>query len=125
MGLPLACVFGKHGGSIIVSDVNADLVRSLNAGQCPYEEPGLPELVSALHAAGRLKATTDSASAASVSDVVVIIVPAHLTADRDIDFRILRAASASVGKGLKPGSLVVYETTVSVGGTRRELIPVL
>ena len=125
MGLPLACVFGKHGGSIIVADVNADLVRQLNAGQCPYEEPGLPELVSSLHAAGRLKATTDSAAAASESDVIVIIVPAHLTEDRDIDFKILRAASASVGKGLKSGSLVVYETTVSVGGTRRELVPVL
>jgi UDP-N-acetyl-D-mannosaminuronate dehydrogenase len=48
-----------------------------------------------------------------------------LTEDREIDFRILRAASADVGAGLRPGALVVYETTLSIGGTRRELIPVL
>jgi len=125
MGLPLACVFGKHGASVIVSDINPALVSKLNAGECPYEEPGLPELILDLHHSQRLKATTDSAAAASASDVVVIIVPAHLTADRDIDFEILRAASAEVGKGLNRGALVVYETTVSVGGTRRHLIPVL
>jgi len=125
MGLPLACMFGKHGASVTVCDVNPGLVRSIEDGECPYEEPGLRELMAELHAAGRLGATTDTAKAAAESDVIVIIVPAHLTPDRDIDFSILQAASAEVGKGLRPGSLVVYETTVSVGGTRRSLIPVL
>ncbi len=125
MGLPLACVFGKHGASVIVSDINADLVRHINAGDCPYDEPGLAELISSLRQANRLKATSVTAAAAAESDAVVIIVPAHLTADRDIDFKILRAASLEVGKGLRRGALVVYETTVSVGGTRHHLIPVL
>ena len=125
MGLPLACVFGKHGASVTVADVNASLVAQINAGVCPYEEPGLRELISELHAANRLAANTDTAEASSGADAIVIIVPAHLTAERDIDFKILRAASAEVGKGLKRGTLVVYETTVSVGGTRRYLIPVL
>ena len=78
-----------------------------------------------LHNAGRLSATTDTAKASSEADVIVVIVPAHLTADRDIDFSILQAASAEVGKGLRRGALVIYETTVNVGGTRRTLIPVL
>jgi nucleotide sugar dehydrogenase len=125
MGLPLASVFGKHGASVIVSDINPELVRDINEGKCSYEEPGLSQLISSLHEAGRLKGTTDTAEAASESDAIVVIVPAHLTPDADIDFKILRAASAAVGKGLKRGSLVVYETTVSIGGTRRELIPVL
>lgn len=125
MGLPLACMFGKHGASVTVCDVNADLVASIKSGQCPYEEPGLPELMAELHRAGRLTASTDTARAASDSDVSVVIVPAHLTPERDIDFSILQAASAEVGKGLRRGSLVIYETTVSVGGTRRSLIPVL
>ena len=125
MGLPLACTFGKHGASVTVCDVNPELVESIRSGRCPYEEPGLPELISELHGAGRLTATTDTARAASDSDGIVIIVPAHLTPERDIDFSILQAASAEVGKGLQRGSLVIYETTVSVGGTRRSLIPVL
>jgi len=125
MGLPLACVFGKNGASVTVSDINAELVAAINAGSCLYEEPGLAELMADLHAAGRLSATTDTASAASESDAVVMIVPAHLTPERDIDFHILAAASAQVAKGMRRGTLVVYETTVSIGGTRRTLIPIL
>jgi nucleotide sugar dehydrogenase len=125
MGLPLACMLGKNGATVTVSDTNRALVRSIEAGDCPYEEPGLPELIASLHRAGRLSATTDTARATAESDAVIVIVPAHLTPDRDIDFTILRSASADVGKGLRRGTLVVYETTVTVGGTRRSLIPVL
>lgn len=125
MGLPLACVFGKRGAFVTVADIDASLVAAINAGDCPYEEPGLPELMRELHVAGRLTATTDTSAAAANSDSIVIIVPAHLTEDREIDFGILRAASAAVGAGIRPGTLVVYETTVSIGGTRRELLPVL
>lgn len=125
MGLPLACMFAKHGASVFVCDVNPDLVASINAGLCPYEEPGLPELMADLQEAGRLQATTDTAKASSESNAIVVIVPAHLTDNRDIDFSILQAASSEVGKGLRRGALVVYETTVTVGGTRRCLIPLL
>jgi len=125
MGLPLACVFGKHGANVIVADVDPSLVQALQAGECPYEEPGLAQLVASLHASGRLGASTNTADAVSRSDAVVVIVPAHLTPERDIDFAILQSASADVGRGLRRGTLVVYETTVSVGGTRRKLIPVL
>lgn len=125
MGLPLACVFGKHGAFVTVADIDASLVEAIKAGNCPYEEPGLAELMQELHKGSRLDATTDTSTAAAASDAVVIIVPAHLTRDREIDFGILRAASADVGAGLRRGSLVVYETTVSIGGTRRELIPEL
>ena len=125
MGLPLACVFAKHGAFVTVSDINQVLIASIQAGISPYEEPGLAELMADLHRAGRLGATTDTARATSESEVIVIIVPAHLTPAREIDFSILQAASAEIGKGLRPGALVVYETTVAVGGTRRCLIPVL
>jgi nucleotide sugar dehydrogenase len=125
MGLPLACVFGKHGAFVTISDINGSLVDSIQAGVCPYEEPGLAELMAELHRADQLRATTETAKAASESDVIVVIVPAHLTADCEIDFSILQNASAEIGKGLRPGTLVVYETTVAVGGTRQCLIPVL
>ena len=108
-----------------VADVNPALVRAVAAGQCPYEEPGLAPLMAELHAAGRLKATTDTAEAVSRSEAIVVIVPAHLTAEREIDFAILKSASADVGRGLRRGALVVYETTISVSGTRRVLIPEL
>jgi nucleotide sugar dehydrogenase len=125
MGLPLACMFGKRGAAVTVCDVNADLVAAINAGNCPYEEPGLQELIAELHEAGRLRAMTDTSKACSESEAIVVIVPAHLTPEREIDFGILKSASGDIGKGLRRGALVVYETTVTVGGTRRTLIPVL
>lgn len=125
MGLPLACAFGERGAHVTVSDINPALVASVESGVCPYEEPGLPEALSGLHRAGRLRATVDTRSAAAASDVIVVIVPAHLTPERSIDLSILQSASLAVGKGLRRGSLVVYETTVSVGATRRSLLPIL
>ncbi len=125
MGLPLACVLAKHGATVTACDVDRRLVETINAGQAPYEEPGLAEALSILVKDRRLTASTDTTAACRHAEVIVVIVPAHLTAERDIDFSILRSASADVGRGLKPDSLVIYETTVSVGGTRNHLIPVL
>jgi len=125
MGLPLACVFAERGAQVAVCDVNPALVERIDAGECPYEEPGLPELMQQVYQAGRLRATTDTAEATASSETIVVIVPAHLTPDKDIDYRILRSASVDVGRGLREGSLVSYETTVSVGGTRNNLIPIL
>ncbi len=125
MGLPLACVFAKHGATVTVADVNPNIVAQICAGVSPYEEPGLAELMRDLHESGRLGATTDTQNAVAESVAVVVIVPAHLTPEREIDYSVLASASADIGAGIKPGTLVVYETTVSVGGTRRNLIPIL
>ncbi len=125
MGLPLACTFARHGAEVTVADVDPDLVECLEAGRCPYAEPGLDGLVGEMHAAGLLRATRDTTAASARSDAAVIIVPAHLTPQRDIDLGVLEEASAAVGQGLRAGTLVVYETTVSVGATRKRLVPVL
>ena len=125
MGLPLACVFAKHGAAVTVADIDADLVRKIDEGRCPYEEPGLPALMAQLRRTGKLRSTTDTTAATSTSDVIVTIVPARLTAERDIDYAALEAASSAIGRGLQRGALVVYETTVSVGGTRNKLVPLL
>ena len=125
MGLPLASVFAERGAEVVVCDVNPAVVDAVNAGRCPYEEPDLDTLMAEMHGLGRLAATTDTAAAVGRSETVVVIVPARLTPERDIDLSTLEAASAAVGRGLRRGSLVVYETTVAVGSTRHRLLPVL
>ena len=76
-------------------------------------------------AAGRLQATNDTAKAVADSDVVIVIVPAVLTAEKHADLRNMEAASSDIARGLQRGALVVYETTVPVGTTRERMIPIL
>src|SRR5207244_4820278 len=87
MGLPLACQFARQGAAVTACDVNPEVVRAINASECPFDEPGLPELLREGVAAGRLRATTETAAAVAGSDVVVVIVPAVLTPERDVATR--------------------------------------
>ena len=125
MGLPLACQFANRGGTVIACDVDLALVAAINDGRCLIDEPGVPELLTKAVGGGRLCATTETAAAVSRSDVIVVIVPALLTEQREIDVSILQAATREVARGLHRGMMVCYETTMPVGGTRRHLKPLL
>ena len=126
IGLPLAVHFASKGCDVIGCDILQDVVDSINAGRSHiHEEPELEELVAAMVGAGRLKATTDTADATSRSDAVVVIVPVMVSSEHEVDFRSIDAATRSVARGLHRGTLVVYETTLPVGTTRRRLGPLL
>jgi nucleotide sugar dehydrogenase len=102
------------------------VVAALNSGRAHIrEEEGLEEAVKRAVAAGRLKATTETPAAVAKSDVAVVIVPLMVAPDHEIDFRSLDAATVAVARGLRRGTLVVYETTVPVGTTRQRLLPLL
>lgn len=125
MGLPLACLLAEHGADVTVCDVHPGVVAAINAGDAPYEEPGLQDYLGRNHAAGRLRASTDTTGTAAHADIAVVIVPAHLTAERDIDYGILKSAAGDVARGMRRGMLICFETTVAVGGVRGVLTPVL
>jgi nucleotide sugar dehydrogenase len=124
MGLPLCAQFAGHGWEVIAVDINPSVVEAINKGQSHVgEEPGLAELVAEAHAAGRLRATTDGASAAREADVVVLIVPVMLDAAHQPDYRYMDGAVASIAPGVHAGSLVIFETTLPVGDTRQRFAP--
>jgi nucleotide sugar dehydrogenase len=125
MGLPLACQFAHNGASVIACDINPVVVDAINHGRCLVDEPGVPALLAAAVKAGCLTATTDTANAVSGSDVVVVIVPAVLTPDQHIDLTLLDSVSADIARGVHPGLMISYETTVFVGCTRTHLRPIL
>ena len=126
IGLPLAVQFANKGMDVIGCDVLPSVVESINAGRSHiHEEKGLAEGVHSAVAAGRLRATTDTTDATSKADVVVVIVPVMVSPDGVVDYRAIDAATASVGKGLRAGTLVLFETTLPVGTTRRRLGPML
>ncbi len=126
IGLPLAVQYASKGLHVVGCDIDADLARQIDQGRCPYpDEEGLEEGLAAAHAADRLEATTDTAAAVGRSNVVVIIVPVGLTAEKRADFAALDDAARSIAQGLQPSTLVILETTVPVGTTRGRLGPLL
>ncbi len=122
IGLPLAALYAGKGADVIGCDISTTVVESVNSGRCHVGgEPGLSEAVAAAHASGRLHATTDTTAAVAESNVVVIMVRVGIDAAGHADFHYLDLAASAVGKGLKPGTLVVLESTVPVGVTRNRL----
>lgn len=126
MGLPLAAVFAERGARVIGVDVDQKLVNEINEGRCPIaNEPGLPEMLKANVAKGRLSATTDGVAAAKESDMMLILVPCLLNSDKSPDLTAITAACSSISRGLSKGDFVILETTVPPRTTKDVVLPVL
>jgi nucleotide sugar dehydrogenase len=126
IGLPLAAQFASKGFHVIGCDVLPGVVAAINSGRSHiHEEAGLEKAVKDAVAKGRLRATTDTTSAVGEAGVVVVIVPLLVDVERTIDYRSVDSATEAVARGLKRGTLVIYETTLPVGTTRQRLQPVL
>ena len=118
IGLPLAVQYTRHGRSVIGCDINPAVVEKINAGQSHIdEEPELAEGVAEAVQHGLLSATLNIAETISKARTVVVIVPVVIDAKRQVDFHAIDAATAAIGAGLCPGTLVIYETTLPVGTT--------
>ena len=126
IGLPLAVQFAKSGFKVTGADVNPAVVDLVNAGVPPF--PGEDDLETSLRdvvSNGSLRATTDTRSAVGDADVVLVVVPLIVDGEGRPDFRGIDAATAAVANGLRPGALVLFETTFPVGTTRDRLAPIL
>lgn len=119
IGLPLAVQYASKGHRVVGVDIAEPVVASVNAGIAPFPgEAGLDELLKQVVADGRLTATTDGTAAAAEAEAVVIVVPLIVDEHGEPDFGPLDAATRRVARGLRPGTLVSYETTLPVGTTR-------
>src|SRR6267143_76828 len=111
VGLPLAVAFGKKLRTIGF-DLSAEKVESYRRHVDPTGEVSGEEL----RAATRLTVTTDPAQLAA-ADIIVVAVPTPVDTVRQPDFGPLIGASTTVGKHMKNGAIVVYESTVYPGAT--------
>lgn len=126
IGLPLAVQFAKKGHHVIGCDVNQKTVDLINAGEEPFPgENFLAEYLAEVVTSGHLVATVDTTAAVRDSDAVVIVVPLFVNNDGIPDFGWMDAATEKIAAGLKPGTLVSYETTLPVGTTRNRFAPAL
>lgn len=126
IGLPLAVQFARKGHSVIGADIVEKTVELVNSGVEPFPgEAHLGEYLAEVVKSGALRATVDTTSAVAQSDAVVVVVPLFVDDEGVPDFGWMDAATESIGKGLKPGTLVSYETTLPVGTTRNRFAPAL
>ena len=118
VGLPVAVAFGKM-GPVVGFDVNPKRVKELKDGRDRTREVPDEELKNADIL------FTSEVSALKAADFHIIAVPTPVDDAKQPDLSALLAASKSVGKALKKGDIVVYESTVYPGATEEECLPVL
>ncbi|MCS6882533.1 MAG: nucleotide sugar dehydrogenase [Oscillochloridaceae bacterium] len=121
VGLPLAVVFAEAGFRVVGVDVDRRKVEALNAGHS-YIEDIPSERLRPLASEGLLVATTDFA-ALRECDAVSICVPTPLNKTGDPDISYIADAAESIATRLRPGILIVLESTTYPGTTTEVLLP--
>ncbi len=119
VGLPLAVEFGKKSRTIGF-DLSQEKIAQYRAGVDPTGEVASADLLAAIH----LEVSSD-ASLLGEADFIIVAVPTPVDDAHQPDFGPLIGASESVGKHMKPGTTVVFESTVYPGATEEICIPII
>ena len=122
VGLPLAVEFAKY-RDVIGFDINPRRIEALRAGHDATGEVPDAELHDVI-GSGRLRVTTAPQDIAACT-IFIVTVPTPINEQKRPDLRPLLSASTTVGRLLKPGDIVIYESTVYPGCTEEDCVPVL
>jgi UDP-N-acetyl-D-glucosamine dehydrogenase len=120
-GLPLAVAFAEAGFQVVGIDLQDVRVDALNRGES-YIGDIPAERVASLIASNAFRATTDYSALADV-DAITICVPTPLTADKGPDPSAVAAAAHGIASWLRPGQVIVLESTSYPGTTEEILLP--
>jgi nucleotide sugar dehydrogenase len=122
VGLPLAREATRSGASVLGFDVKSGVVDALNAGRSHVDDLSDGDVAEMLQAGFR--ATVDETEIASAA-TAVICVPTPLSDDGGPDLTAVEAAAGTVARNLRPGMLVVLESTTYPGTTDEIVRPIL
>jgi len=123
VGLPLALRFAEVGVRAIGFDVDEKKVALLNAGQS-FIQYIASDRIQRLRTVGAYEATSDLKRLAE-PDVILICVPTPLDRHMQPDLSFIVRSAESIARTLRPGQLVVLESTTYPGCTRRDVLPLL
>ena len=123
VGLPLVRALHDAGYRVLGYDVDREKVAMLRRGECYLRHLG-PGLVPALNASGRFRASAEAADLRA-ADAIVLCVPTPLGMHREPDLEFLLTSTRMVAEHLRPGQLVVLESTTYPGTTREKMLPIL
>ncbi len=123
VGLPLVELFASRGFPVLGLDIDASKVERLEAG-VSYIGHIASERVATLKSSGRFAATSDFSRLVE-ADAILICVPTPLGTHREPDLTAVRETGRMIGRYLRPGQLVILESTTYPGTTRDVLRPEL
>lgn len=115
IGLPTATVLATRGIDVVGVDINPRIVEAVSRGEVPFIEPDLAVAVSGAVAIGRLTMSRDVPEA----DAYIIAVPTPFNPDHSADLSFVQAAAENIAPHLKPGAIVVLESTSPPGTTEK------
>ncbi len=115
VGLVTGAVFADLGNDVIGVDVEQTRVDTLQAGNCPIHEPGLPELLERNLKEGRLTFSTSTSGAVSQSDIIFICVGTPPAADGGTDLSQVETAATQIARAVDGYKIIVNKSTVPVG----------
>jgi len=123
VGLPLAEAFSSAGLKVLGFDIDPKKVKILNSGRSIIKH--IPHSqIEKMVKVGNFQATSNMARL-KTADAILICVPTPLTENREPDMQFIVASSETIAKHLRPGQLIVLESTTYPGTTRELMVPIL
>ena len=119
VGLVTGTCLAEVGNDVVCVDIDADKIAGLERGIVPIFEPGLETLVRDNHASGRLRFSTDPASAISHGQLLFIAVGTPPDEDGSADLSHVLAVASTIGRNLETSAIIVNKSTVPVGTADR------
>ena len=126
VGLPVAALLADTGFDVLGVEIRAERVEKINHGICPIEgeEPGLADLLASVVRSGKLRATSECADLKD-RDVILSDVETPVDDRNEPRYEALRAALENLGPVLKPGALVIIESTIAPRTMSEVVLPLL
>ncbi|MGE5221233.1 MAG: nucleotide sugar dehydrogenase [Omnitrophica WOR_2 bacterium] len=126
VGLPVACVFAEAGFDVLGIELRSDRVHQINLGISPMEgeEPGIADLLSRVVASGKFRAGTDYRELRD-RDVILIAVETPVDQHNIPRYQALKSSLCALSLELKPGMLVIVESTIAPGTMKEVIQPLL
>jgi UDP-N-acetyl-D-glucosamine dehydrogenase len=123
VGMPLARAFANGGKTVVLLDIDEDVVARINRGESHIGDVPSEEL-GPLVEAGRISASSDY-DVLKEADAILIALPTPLSSQREPDLSIVKGAVEDIAPRLRQGHVVVLESTTYPGTTRECVQPIL
>lgn len=123
VGLPLAREFASAGLKVIGFDIDQQKVKTLNSGRSIIKHVPHAQVKQMVHS--NCFCATNNMAEIKKADAILVCVPTPLTENREPDMQFIISSTQTIAKYLRPGQLIVLESTTYPGTTREVMVPIL